>query len=66
MSNEKDTSYFLRNEKGEPVAFVEHHTSHQHNGKLDHYHKVDLTKATIADICKGGKYNQLREDYDPD
>lgn len=58
----KDYSYFERNEKGEPVKFVEHHESHSHNGQKPHEHEVDLKEATIGSISKGGNYNSLRKD----
>ena len=66
MTNDKskDYSYFERNEKGEPVKFVEHHESHPHKGKSTHEHEVDLTKATIESISKNGNWNDLRQDRD--
>jgi len=57
-----DTSYFERNKKGEPVKFVQYHDSHSHNGKNPHEHEVDLKKATVASISKGGNFNDLRKD----
>lgn len=63
MANkENDYSYFERNEKGEPIKFVEHHESHKHNGKCPHEHEVDMSEATIESISKGGNYNDLRKD----
>ncbi len=58
----KDKSYFERDDKGKPVKFVERHESHYHDGKKPHEHEVDLYKATIGSISKGGNYNDLRKD----
>lgn len=65
MTNkDNDYSYFVRNEDGEPVKFVEHHESHPHNGKCPHEHEVDLKEANIGSISKGGNWNSLRKDRD--
>lgn len=65
MANkDNDYSYFVRNENGEPVKFVEHHESHSHNGKCPHEHEVDLKDANIGSISKGGNWNKLRKDRD--
>lgn len=58
----KDYSYFERNEKGEPINFVQHHESHPHNGKWVHEHYVDLREATIESISKNGNFDSLRKD----
>ena len=62
FSKENDYSYFERDKDGRPAKFVEHHESHPHHGSFVHEHEVDLSKAKIADICKNGKYKDLRQD----
>lgn len=56
-----DYSYFERNEKGEPVKFVEHHESHSHDGKNPHEHEVDLKDATVGDTYNRN-WNDKRTD----
>ena len=56
-----DTGYFERNEKGEPIKFVQSHDSHSHNGKKTHEHEIDLRVATIGDTYNSN-FNKLRKD----
>lgn len=60
-NKDNDYSYFERNEKGEPIKFVEHHESHSHEGKCPHEHETDMREATIESISKHGNYNDLRK-----
>lgn len=60
-NKENDYGYFERNEKGEPVKFIQHHESHEHDGKVPHEHEVDLREATIESISKNGNFNDLRK-----
>lgn len=57
-----DYEYFERNEKGEPVKFVQYHDSHPHKGKQPHEHEVDLREATIESIQRHGNFDKLRKD----
>lgn len=53
-------NYFERNAQGEPIKFI-YVDDNDHKGLGPHVHVVDLQEATIGDLDKGGRWNDLRD-----
>ena len=58
----RDYDFYVRDNIGRPIYFVQHHESHSHEGMCPHEHWIDLRDADIASISKGGNFNHFRQD----
>lgn len=69
-----DYDYYVRDEEGNPIYFVQHHESHPHKGMQPHEHWIDLKEAKMACVEKGADpdFNYYRDldvrpaDYEDD